>query len=152
MRIFGVGLAILTFLAVAATTGYAATAPTVLMPEQIHWSTQGMPKGVSWATTAGNPDGTTGMYVQRIKLEPGAMFPPHTHGKTEMVTVLSGTLWAGIGTKFDRSKMKPLPTGTFVIMPAGVPHYVMVKTPTVIEVSGMAPSTTHMLSGEQMKM
>mgnify|MGYP001281264650 CR=1 FL=1 len=150
MRNFRLGLIALICVAMSAAA-YAATAPTILAPEQLKWSTSGMPHGVSWVTVAGNPDGTD-MYVQRIKLSPGSSFPPHTHGKTEMVTVLSGTLWAGIGTKFDKSKMKPLSTGTFVVMPANVPHYVMAKEATVIEVSGMGPSTTKMLSGQNMKM
>ena len=150
MRIFRFSLAAIV-LALAGGVAYAATGPTIVMPDQLKWSTSGMPKGVAWVTTGGNPDGT-GMYVQRIKMDAGASFPPHTHGKTEMVTVLSGTLWAGIGSKFDKSKMKALPTGTFVVMPAGVPHYVMAKEPTVIEVSGIGPSTTKMLSGGNMKM
>lgn len=122
------------------------TAPTIVMPTDLKWSTQGVPKGMAIATVAGDPNGTS-WYVQRIKMDAGAKFPPHTHGKTEMVSVLSGTLLAGIGSTFDQSKMKELPAGTFVVMPAGVPHYVMAKTDTVLEVSGMGPSSTKMLAG-----
>lgn len=150
MRIFRFGLVALG-LTLAVTLASAASGPTIITPDQMKWSTSGMPSGVSWTTTGGNPDGT-GMYVQRVKFNAGSSFPPHTHGKTEMVTVLSGTLWAGIGTKFDKSKMKALPAGSFVVMPAGVPHYVMVKEPTVIEVSGIGPSTTKMLNGQKMNM
>jgi quercetin dioxygenase-like cupin family protein len=150
MRKFPITLAVLV-IAISGAAAYAQTAPTILMPQQVKWSTSGMPKGVALATVGGNPDGT-GMYVQRIKMDAGATFSPHTHGKTEMVTVLSGTLWAGIGTKMDKAKMKPLPAGTFVVMPAGVPHYVMAKGPVVIEISGMGPSTTKMLNGQNVKM
>lgn len=137
--------------AVAASVAYAQTTPTIVTPSQLKWSTSGMPKGAAWTTVAGNPNGN-GWYVQRLKLSPGASFPPHTHGKAEMVTVLSGTLWAGIGKTFDKSKMKAFPTGTFVLMPAGVPHYVMAKDAVLIEISGMGPSTTNMIGGGSMHM
>jgi quercetin dioxygenase-like cupin family protein len=150
MRIFRFGLVALIFAALGGAA-YAANALSIVTPQQLKWSTEGVPKGISWALVTGNPD-SNGMYVQRIKMNPGAVFPPHTHGKTEVVTVLSGTLWAGIGSKVDQSKMKPLPAGTVVVMPANMPHYVMAKDTVVLDVSGMGPFTTKMLSGQNMKM
>ncbi|HEV3155069.1 MAG TPA: cupin domain-containing protein [Candidatus Baltobacteraceae bacterium] len=145
MRRFSIFLTVLAFAASAAVT-LAQTSPTIVMPSQLKWSTQGLPKGMAIATVTGNPNGT-GMYVQRLKMADGSQFAPHTHGKTEMVSVLSGTLMAGIGSKFDKTKMKAMPAGTFIVMPAGVPHYVMAKGDVMLEISGMGPSTTKMLSG-----
>src|SRR5579862_8443499 len=103
MRRFSIVFTALAFVASAAVT-FAQTSPTIVLPSQIKWSTQHVPKGVAIATVAGAPSGT-GMYVMRLKMADGAQFAPHTHGKTEMVSVLSGTLLAGIGSKFDKSKM-----------------------------------------------
>lgn len=133
-----------TAFAFAQTT--SQTAPTIVLPTDLKWSTDGVPKGMAIATVAGDPNGT-GWYVQRLKMDAGAAFPPHTHGKTELVSVLSGTLMVGLGSTLDQSKMKELPAGAFVVMPAGIPHYAMAKTDTVLEISGMGPSSTHMLSG-----
>ena len=149
MRRFSISFAALIFACAAVTQ--AADSPTIVMPSQLKWSGAGLPAGIWMATVAGNPNGT-GVYVVRIKMNSGAKFPPHTHGKTERVTVLQGTLMAGIGSKWDASKMMALPAGTYVIMPAGVPHYVMAKGIVVIQVSGQGPSTTNMLGGGHMSM
>ena len=37
--------------------------------------------------------------------------------------VLSGTLYFGVGTKWDDSKLKPYPTGTFFSEPKDTPHF-----------------------------
>ena len=144
MTILRLGLA--TALAVAlGTVAYSQTPPTIVTPNELKWSGSGAPAGMWMATVAGNPD-KTGVYVVRIKMNPGSKFLPHTHGQSERVTVLQGTLLAGIGAKWDASKMKALPAGSYVIMPAGVPHYVMAKDAVVIQVSGQGPMTTKMLS------
>ena len=145
MRRCSILLASLLFMA-AAIGAYAQTAPTIVTPAQLKWSSQGVPKGMMIATVAGDPS-KTGPYVLRIKMDAGSKFPPHVHGDTERVTVLQGTLMAGIGSKWDDAKMKPLPAGTYVIMPAGLPHYVMAKDAVIIQINGMGPSSTKMMSG-----
>lgn len=145
MHRFSISLAALLFV-VCAAGAYAQNSPTVVMPSQLKWSTAGMPKGMSIATVAGNPYGT-GWYVVRIKMNPGSTFPVHTHTGDERVMVMQGTLLAGIGSKWNTAKMMPLPTGSYVIMPRGVPHYVMAKGNVIVEVSGQGPFTTKMVAG-----
>ncbi|MEO6912420.1 MAG: cupin domain-containing protein, partial [Candidatus Baltobacteraceae bacterium] len=125
----------------------AASSVKIMTPDQLHWSSKGLPSGMSMAALTGDPGGT-GMYVYRLKMAPGSVYLPHVHGKAEMVTVLSGTLMAGIGSKMNKSAMKPLTPGTFVVIQPGTPHYVMAKDAVVIDVSGMGPSTTKMLGGK----
>ena len=69
----------------------------------------------------------------------GYKIPPHWHPTDENVTVLSGTLGAGMGDKFDRSSGSLLKAGGFVCMPKDVHHYAWAQGPTTIQVHGLAP-------------
>lgn len=131
------GLLALTLSAVAV----AATAPVVTSPSDTKWvAGTGMEKGTFNAVLVGDPT-KSGMYVMRSKLPAGTVFPPHTHGETENVTVISGALWVGMGKTMDKSKMTELGPGTFVTVPADFAHYAMTKTDTVIQIEGMGPET-----------
>jgi hypothetical protein len=57
----------------------------------------------------------------------------------EYVTVLSGDFSATMGEKFDASKVKSFASGSFLTMPANMAHYVSIKSPTEIEISGVGP-------------
>jgi len=48
------------------------------------------------------------------------------------VTVIEGTWYLGKGTKFDSAKLTGYPAGSFIIIPAGVPHFVAAKEGTVV--------------------
>jgi quercetin dioxygenase-like cupin family protein len=50
-------------------------------------------------------------------------FPPHTHPKPEIVTVISGTFTLGMGNLADKSNAKPLPAGSFFAFAPGMAHY-----------------------------
>ncbi|MBV8281820.1 MAG: cupin domain-containing protein, partial [Candidatus Eremiobacteraeota bacterium] len=80
-------------------------------------------------------------YSYLIKMPDGTRVPPHFHGMTENVNVISGTLLVGIGDTMNVSKMTPLTAGAIVSIPAGLHHYAMSKGATVIEVSGLGPDT-----------
>ena len=56
-----------------------------------------------------------------------------------MVTVLSGTLFVGMGDKLAPASAKAFPAGSLVVAPAKTNHYVLTKQPTVIEVTAMGP-------------
>jgi quercetin dioxygenase-like cupin family protein len=66
--------------------------------------------------------------------------PPHFHPDAREVTVLSGVWYTGYGETADAAKLKALPAGSFYTEPANEPHYVEVREPTVIQVSGIGPS------------
>ncbi|PYY21525.1 MAG: hypothetical protein DMG62_18045 [Acidobacteria bacterium] len=42
------------------------------------------------------------------------------------------TWYVGEGTKFKSTKLKGYPAGSFILIPAGVPHFVAAKDGTVI--------------------
>jgi quercetin dioxygenase-like cupin family protein len=50
---------------------------------------------------------------------------------------MEGTWYVGEGDKFDTAKLKGYPAGSFIVIPAGLPHFVEAKSDSVIvQVSG----------------
>lgn len=128
-------------------TASAAAAPIVIPAGDVKWSAAPAPYPNGWQVSvlAGDPKAAGSEYVIRLKVPDGGKIPVHEHGKTEMVTVISGTFLVAIGTTFDASKLKPLEAGSFASIPPGVPHYAQAKGETVVQVSGIGPEETKML-------
>ncbi len=96
-------------------------------------------KGAQLAVLEGNPMGSTGDYTVRLKAPAGYKIAPHFHPKRENVTVISGTLQVGMGDKFDESKMKDFPAGSFAYLDPSMHHYAKASGETVVQIHGMAP-------------
>ena len=78
-----------------------------------------------------------GAWVDRARIPAGKRVLAHTHLQDEPVTVIEGTWYLGEGTKFDSTKLKAYPAGSFILIPAGVPHFVAAKDGTaVVQLSG----------------
>ncbi|MCI0700883.1 MAG: cupin domain-containing protein [Planctomycetia bacterium] len=109
-------------------------------PDKLTWKDGplALPKGAKIAVLEGDPT-KPGPFVFRVKVPDGYRIPPHTHPKPERVTVISGTFNIGMGDKFDASKGKAMPTGTYGTWPAGMKHFVWVKGETVIQFHGDGP-------------
>src|SRR5215470_20433148 len=73
-----------------------------------------------------------GGWVDRAKIPAGARVLAHTHTQYELVTVIEGTWYLGEGAKFDDTKLKAYTPGSFIVIPAGVPHFVATKESTVV--------------------
>ena len=112
----------------------------VLTPADLKWQDgpPSLPKGAMVAVLEGDP-GKEGEFVMRAKLPDGYRVPPHTHPKTERVTVISGELHIGMGGKFDEKATKAMPAGTYGHWPAGMKHFAWAKGETVIQVHGTGP-------------
>jgi len=55
--------------------------------------------------------------------------------------VLSGTLYFGSGDKWDESKFKVYPAGTFYSVPLRAPHFSWAKDgEVIIQITGIGPS------------
>jgi hypothetical protein len=118
-----------------------AMAQTALAPDEMKWMPQGalaLP-GLEQALLIGDP-AKPGPYTIRLKFPAGFKVPPHTHPDSREVTILSGTWYTGYGDTTDASKLKALPAGSFYTEPANVSHYVEVREPVLIQVSGTGPS------------
>jgi quercetin dioxygenase-like cupin family protein len=97
-----------------------------------------LPKGALIAVLEGDPT-RQGPFVFRLKIPDGYRVPPHTHPKTERITVISGTFNVGMGDRFDESRTKPMTAGTYGYWPAGMKHFVWAKGETVLQFHGMGP-------------
>jgi len=79
-----------------------------------------------------------GTWIDRVKIPSGARVLAHTHPRDELATVIEGNWCVGEGAKFDAGKLKCYPAGTFVFIPAGVPHFVATKEgPVVVQLTGI---------------
>ncbi len=97
-----------------------------------------LPKGAQIAVLEGDPN-KEGPFVFRVKVPDGYQIPPHTHPKTERVTVISGKFNIGMGESFDEKSTKAMPAGTYGYWEAGMKHFVWIKGETVVQFHGMGP-------------
>ena len=87
-----------------------------------------------------------GTWIDRVKIPGGARVLAHTHPQDELVTVIEGTWYLGEGAKFDSAKLKGYPAGSFIVVPAGTPHFVAAREGTVvIQLSGIEKFQTNYL-------
>ena len=121
-------------------SSFAQDASTiVLLPQEIHYKTMG--SGAETAVLYGDPT-KSGLYVMRLRLPAGAKVLPHIHPEeVRTLTVISGTLYFGFGEKWDESKLKAYPAGTFFSEVPTTPHFVAAKDGEVIfQATGIGPS------------
>jgi quercetin dioxygenase-like cupin family protein len=122
-------------------SGHQELANFELFPaDKIRWHAgpPSLPKGAMIAVLEGDPS-KEGPFVFRVKIPDGYRIPPHTHAKTERVTVLSGTFNIGMGDTFDEKATKSMPAGTYGHWAAGMKHFVWAKGETVLQFHGMGP-------------
>src|SRR5581483_10887550 len=72
---------------------------------------------------------------------------PHTHSQDEQVTVIQGTWYLGEGQRFNATRLKSYPAGSFITIPAGVPHFAAAKNgPVIVQLSGRGKFATRYLA------
>ena len=105
---------------------------TAITPQQVRWFTPSYyTDGRQRAHLLGDSS-QGGAWIDRAKIPAGEHVRAHTHPQDEPVTVIEGTWYLGEGTRFDSTKLKGYPAGTFIVIPAGVPHFVAAKDGAVI--------------------
>jgi quercetin dioxygenase-like cupin family protein len=109
-------------------------------PTTIEWKAgpAALPPGAKMAVLEGDPT-KEGPFVVRFQFPDGYHVPPHTHPKTERVTVISGTLYLATGEALDRNSAKKLPAESFGYWPAGMKHTAWSEGETVIQLHGIGP-------------
>lgn len=109
----------------------------IITPADIQWAAiPGYPPGYARMMLEGKTD-DGGSHTYRVRLPAGFKIEPHTHPSDEHVTVLQGTWGLGLGESFDASRVKAIPAGSFVIIPAGTPHFLSIDTETIVQVQGI---------------
>lgn len=119
-----------------------------ITPEQVRWFTPSYYKDGRQRAQLLGDSGRGGAWVDRVKMPAGARVLAHTHPHDEQVTVIAGTWWLGTGETFDPDRLVGYPAGSFVVVPAGVPHFVAAKDgPVIVQLSGVGKFGTDYLEG-----
>ena len=134
-------LALLAGLFVAPAYAQSPDASILKLPGDIEFKAAPVAGAPQTAILYGDPT-KPGVFVTRVKFSAGWKDQPHWHpDEVRTVAVLSGTFYFGNGDKWDESKMKPYPTGTFYSEPAKSPHYTWAKDgEVIIQVTGVGPT------------
>jgi len=121
------------------STPHDGSSLRTITPPEIEWSAvAGYPPGYARAMLEGGGDKAV-PYTYRVRLPAGFTFQPHTHAGDEHVTVLEGAWSVGVGATFDASRLRSFPVGSFIVIPAGTPHFVAIEKDTVVQVHGVGP-------------
>ena len=140
-------IALPTLLAAVAVAGVAFTTPadtmeghTIVRPQDIKWGPAPaiLPPGAEAALLSGDPD-KEGVFVLRLKFPAGYRVAPHTHPVDEIVTLISGTFYKGMGETADPGNTEVLPAGSFFALPPGMAHFTYFDEETVIQITTNGP-------------
>ena len=141
--------------AAASVTLAAATAQQpqpppnhVILPvNEIVWgpAPPSLPAGAQAAVLYGDP-AMEGLFAMRLKVPKGFTIPPHTHPAPEIVTVISGVVRLGLGSRLDAKSARPLTAGSFYSTEPGTEHYVVVDRDAVLQVNSRGPWGIHYLN------
>ena len=112
----------------------------MLAPDDLNWTAgpPGLPAGAKLVVMSGDPS-KAGLFSLRLKFPANYTIPAHWHPTDEHVTVISGTLWMGMGEKTDAIKRTALKAGSYALMPARSGHSAMAKEETIVQINGMGP-------------
>jgi quercetin dioxygenase-like cupin family protein len=140
------GFALATLLAVIIPQGRLSAEETqsadmrLYPPATIEWKAgpAALPLGAKMAALEGDPT-KEGPFVVRFHFPDGYHIAPHTHPKTERVTVISGAVYLAAGEVLDRNSTKRLPAGSFGYWPAGMKHAAWFEGETIIQLHGIGP-------------
>ena len=78
-------------------------------------------------------------YTVRLKFPANYDIPAHSHPGDENVSVVSGELFMGMGTRLDRKTGMGLGVGGYALMPANTNHFAYTRSETTILLYGVGP-------------
>ena len=139
--------AVLALSASLAHAQQSAGASTRHLPSDIQFTANpANPAGMQTAVLYGNPT-QSGLFVVRVKIPAGLKVPPHWHPDfPRTAVVLSGTLYFGLGDRWDETKMEARPAGTFFTEAPKQPHFVWAKDgEVIIQITAMGPTGSVMI-------
>jgi quercetin dioxygenase-like cupin family protein len=117
-----------------------------LTPRQVRWFTPPYYKDGRQRAQLFGDSNQGGAWVDRVKIPAGKRVLAHTHAHDEIVTVIEGTWYLGEGERFDAAKLKGYPAGSFIVIPAGLPHFVAAeKGAVIVQLSGTGKFGTEYL-------
>lgn len=106
-------------------------------------------RAIQTAVLKGDPN-ETGIYTIMLRVPAHTKIAAHSHPDDRVATVISGTWRIGYGDKFDESKLKALPPGSFYTEPPGQNHFAeTADDPVVVQITGYGPSSTEYVDKTQ---
>lgn len=146
LAVIGIVIALSAMTLAMTWTGKTQKEVVGLTPEQVRWFTPPYYNDGRQRAQLFGDSSKGGAWVDRVKIPSGKRILAHTHPQDELVTVIDGTWYLGEGERFDSAKLKSFPAGSFIVIPAGVPHFVAAKEGSVIvQLSGAAVFRTDYL-------
>lgn len=112
----------------------------IIIPSEMKWSDgpDSLPKGAQVAVLEGDLK-KPGPFTLRLKFPANYRIAPHWHPVTEHVTVLSGSLYMGMGDNFDENNTTEIPVGGFAYMQPKSHHFAFTRDATEIQLHGVGP-------------
>lgn len=110
-------------------------------PRDLQWrdAPPSLPPGAKMTVLSGDPQ-KPGPFTLRFQIPAGYRVPSHWHPADEHVTVVSGSIYMGMGDdRTDDFCGTPIPTGGFVMMPAREHHFAWSDEGAVIQIHGIGP-------------
>ena len=111
------------------TTAGNDVGETRLTPGEFKFPQQGNPgtgssgvSGIQTVVLKGDPN-EAGVYTIMLRVAAHTQIAAHSHRDDRVATVVSGTWHIGYGDKFDESKLRALPPGSFYTEPPGRNHF-----------------------------
>ncbi|HEV2395736.1 MAG TPA: alpha/beta fold hydrolase [Candidatus Sulfotelmatobacter sp.] len=138
------------------TTADSNLGETRLTPSEFKFPAQGNPgtgssgvSGIQTVVLKGDPN-ETGVYTIMLRVPAHTRIAAHSHRDDRVATVVSGTWRIGYGDKFDQSKLKALPPGSFYTEPPGQNHFAETSDePVEVQITGFGPSSTEYVDPAQ---
>ncbi len=97
----------------------------------------------------GDPEAVGEPFVMRIRELPGTIIPPHKHPVDEHITVVQGTIYFGIGDRFDRAAAKEIKAGGYAFIPKGTTMFGFIPDGAIVQVHGVGPFHIHWRAGSR---
>ncbi|NBC17250.1 MAG: DUF4437 domain-containing protein, partial [Bacteroidetes bacterium] len=79
--------------------------------------------GTKYALLEGRRDVAGEAFTYAFFLPGGFFDPPHWHTADARICVLRGTLHLGYGEQYDARALQAFEAGTYLVVPAGAPHF-----------------------------
>lgn len=100
------------------------------------------------AVIQGDPMTAGRTYTLRLSCTDGLKIAPHWHPATENVTVVKGEAAVGMGSKWDDSALKSVPTGGFFSAGPQMRHFAQCKGDAILQVHGVAPFVVNFVGAD----
>ncbi len=138
----GAGLAILAGYALAGGDQIERMTTTKMESfelDSIVWKDEPVLPGEAKSSVVIGDPSKPGVFMVYLKFPANYEIPAHTHPFTEVVTVLKGSVWNGMGEKLDRQKGEKLGVGASFTLPAEHAHYLWNEDESVVLLTATGP-------------